>query len=180
MGSCDSNRWIIARMWCWSQRLKWKQRLAVRLLLWQSHCGCHICFRQVFDGFSGWNSVSAASLGHDHHRALGGPVSGLPADAQHHVHHYGPENHELWRWGWIITTQSVIMILQKYSLLLTLVLLFPGFGMEATLLLVVGYSHSKGVAISFLVLAVGFSGFAISGESPSNGCYFIFRLLCHS
>jgi hypothetical protein len=39
-----------------------------------------------------------------------------------------------------------------------------GFGMEATLLLVVGYSHSKGVAISFLVLAVGFSGFAISGE----------------
>lgn len=41
---------------------------------------------------------------------------------------------------------------------------FPGFGMEATLLLVVGYSHSKGVAISFLVLAVGFSGFAISGK----------------
>lgn len=38
-----------------------------------------------------------------------------------------------------------------------------GFGMEATLLLVVGYSHSKGMAISFLVLAVGFSGFAISG-----------------
>lgn len=31
--------------------------------------------------------------------------------------------------------------------------------------MVVGYSHSKGVAISFLVLAVGFSGFAISGES---------------
>nr|XP_020040229.1 vesicular glutamate transporter 2 [Castor canadensis] len=37
-----------------------------------------------------------------------------------------------------------------------------GFGMEATLLLVVGYSHTRGVAISFLVLAVGFSGFAIS------------------
>lgn len=36
--------------------------------------------------------------------------------------------------------------------------------MEATLLLVVGFSHTKGVAISFLVLAVGFSGFAISGE----------------
>ena len=48
---------------------------------------------------------------------------------------------------------------------LTVVLLFLGFGMEATLLLVVGYSHSKGMAISFLVLAVGFSGFAISGES---------------
>lgn len=43
-----------------------------------------------------------------------------------------------------------------------------GFGMEATLLLVVGYSHSKGVAISFLVLAVGFSGFAISGENPDG------------
>lgn len=38
-----------------------------------------------------------------------------------------------------------------------------GFGMEATLLLVVGFSHTKGVAITFLVLAVGFSGFAISG-----------------
>lgn len=38
-----------------------------------------------------------------------------------------------------------------------------GFGMEATLLLVVGFSHTRAVAISFLVLAVGFSGFAISG-----------------
>lgn len=37
--------------------------------------------------------------------------------------------------------------------------------MEATLLLVVGFSHTKGVAITFLVLAVGFSGFAISGET---------------
>lgn len=36
--------------------------------------------------------------------------------------------------------------------------------MEATLLLVVGFSHTKGVAITFLVLAVGFSGFAISGK----------------
>lgn len=41
--------------------------------------------------------------------------------------------------------------------------IFTGFGMEATLLLVVGFSHTRGVAISFLVLAVGFSGFAISG-----------------
>ena len=40
-----------------------------------------------------------------------------------------------------------------------------GFGMEATLLLVVGFSHTKAVAITFLVLAVGFSGFAISGET---------------
>ncbi|CAJ0967484.1 unnamed protein product [Ranitomeya imitator] len=43
-----------------------------------------------------------------------------------------------------------------------------GFGMEATLLLVVGYSHDKGVAISFLVLAVGFSGFAISGFNVNH------------
>ncbi|XP_042197417.1 vesicular glutamate transporter 2.2 [Callorhinchus milii] len=43
-----------------------------------------------------------------------------------------------------------------------------GFGMEATFLLVVGYSHSKGVAISFLVLAVGFSGFAISGFNVNH------------
>ncbi|KAK3527840.1 hypothetical protein QTP86_007725 [Hemibagrus guttatus] len=43
-----------------------------------------------------------------------------------------------------------------------------GFGMEATLLLIVGYSHSKGMAISFLVLAVGFSGFAISGFNVNH------------
>ncbi|XP_076156171.1 vesicular glutamate transporter 2.2 [Alosa pseudoharengus] len=43
-----------------------------------------------------------------------------------------------------------------------------GFGMEATLLLVVGWSHSKPVAISFLVLAVGFSGFAISGFNVNH------------
>ncbi|XP_027563040.1 vesicular glutamate transporter 1-like, partial [Neopelma chrysocephalum] len=40
--------------------------------------------------------------------------------------------------------------------------------MEATLLLVVGYSHSRAVAISFLVLAVGFSGFAISGFNVNH------------
>lgn len=40
--------------------------------------------------------------------------------------------------------------------------------MEATLLLVVGFSHTKGMAISFLVLAVGFSGFAISGKVSSG------------
>ncbi|KAF3854655.1 hypothetical protein F7725_022710 [Dissostichus mawsoni] len=38
---------------------------------------------------------------------------------------------------------------------------------NATLLLVVGCSHTRGVAISFLVLAVGFSGFAISGITTS-------------
>lgn len=46
-----------------------------------------------------------------------------------------------------------------------------GFGMEATLLLVVGYSHTRGVAISFLVLAVGFSGFAISGNIHFKNLY---------
>ncbi|NWW38930.1 VGLU2 protein, partial [Panurus biarmicus] len=54
----------------------------------------------------------------------------------------------------------------KYCLVLFII--SPGFGMEATLLLVVGYSHSKGVAISFLVLAVGFSGFAISGFNVNH------------
>lgn len=49
--------------------------------------------------------------------------------------------------------------------MMLLLFLFAGFGMEATLLLVVGFSHTKGVAISFLVLAVGFSGFAISGKT---------------
>ncbi|KAJ8381273.1 hypothetical protein SKAU_G00020510 [Synaphobranchus kaupii] len=43
-----------------------------------------------------------------------------------------------------------------------------GFGMEATLLLVVGFSHTRGMAISFLVLAVGFSGFAISGFNVNH------------
>ncbi|ELK28589.1 Vesicular glutamate transporter 1, partial [Myotis davidii] len=46
------------------------------------------------------------------------------------------------------------------------------FGFEISknskMLLVVGYSHSKGVAISFLVLAVGFSGFAISGFNVNH------------
>ncbi|NXR99113.1 VGLU2 protein, partial [Oxylabes madagascariensis] len=53
----------------------------------------------------------------------------------------------------------------NYIQRLVLFIISLGFGMEATLLLVVGYSHSKGVAISFLVLAVGFSGFAISDKS---------------
>lgn len=48
-----------------------------------------------------------------------------------------------------------------------------GFGMEATLLLVVGFSHTKGIAISFLVLAVGFSGFAISGNQCAKQAVFI-------
>lgn len=141
---------------------------------WKKHfccddlCSCH---RQVFDVFSGWNTVSSPSPGHDHHCALRRPVGRLPADSQHHVHHYSPENYELW--GWVFTDQALSdpMALWKCSSPVyqwTFVLLFSGFGMEATLLLVVGYSHSKGVAISFLVLAVGFSGFAISGESLTN------------
>lgn len=49
--------------------------------------------------------------------------------------------------------------------------------MEATLLLVVGYSHSKGMAISFLVLAVGFSGFAISGYCTHTHLPLILHML---
>uniref|UniRef100_A0A3B1K589 Solute carrier family 17 member 7b n=1 Tax=Astyanax mexicanus TaxID=7994 RepID=A0A3B1K589_ASTMX len=58
-----------------------------------------------------------------------------------------------------------------------------GFGLEATFLLVVGFSHTKGVAISFLVLAVGFSGFAISGKTLilmgiSNGVGTLSGMVC--
>lgn len=41
---------------------------------------------------------------------------------------------------------------------------FVGFGLEATFLLVVGFTKSATVAIVSLMLAVGFSGFAISGR----------------
>lgn len=40
----------------------------------------------------------------------------------------------------------------------------PGFGMEAVFLLVVGSTSSRVLAITALTLAVGFSGFAISGK----------------
>lgn len=56
-----------------------------------------------------------------------------------------------------------------------LLCVYSGFGLEATFLLVVGFSHTKGVAISFLVLAVGFSGFAISGKQVYLPLYF-FRI----
>ena len=39
-----------------------------------------------------------------------------------------------------------------------------GFGMEAVFLLVVGSTSSRVLAITALTLAVGFSGFAISGR----------------
>lgn len=55
-----------------------------------------------------------------------------------------------------------------FSVSLLIPVSHSGFGMEATLLLVVGFSHTKGVAITFLVLAVGFSGFAISGETKAR------------
>ncbi len=38
-----------------------------------------------------------------------------------------------------------------------------GFGMEAIFLMVVAYTRDTTIAITALVLAVGFSGFAISG-----------------
>lgn len=43
-----------------------------------------------------------------------------------------------------------------------------GFGMEAVFLMVVGSSSSKGIAITALCLAVGFSGFAISGFNVNH------------
>ena len=43
-----------------------------------------------------------------------------------------------------------------------------GFGGEAVFLLVVGYARSKGMAIGALILAVGSSGFAISGFNVNH------------
>ena len=40
---------------------------------------------------------------------------------------------------------------------------YKGFGLEACFLLVVAFAKSPVVAIAFLTIAVGFSGFAISG-----------------
>lgn len=65
---------------------------------------------------------------------------------------------------WVISTISEAIVKALTSKMVVHVLV-TGFGMEATLLLVVGFSHTRAVAISFLVLAVGFSGFAISGIS---------------
>ena len=39
-----------------------------------------------------------------------------------------------------------------------------GFGMEALFLLILACSHGPTAAVTCLVFAVGFSGFAISGE----------------
>lgn len=42
-----------------------------------------------------------------------------------------------------------------------------GFGMEAVFLLLVAYAKNPRLAIGALTIAVGFSGFAISGQSSS-------------
>jgi len=49
-----------------------------------------------------------------------------------------------------------------------------GFGMEAVFLLGVGYTADTVTAITCLTLAVGFSGFAISGIHQSH-----FLLVCY-
>lgn len=69
-----------------------------------------------------------------------------------------------------------------------------GFGLEAVFLLVVAYAQNPVVAIAFLTIAVGFSGFAISGFNVnhldiapryasilmgiSNGCGTLAGMLC--
>ena len=45
-----------------------------------------------------------------------------------------------------------------------IVLFSPGFGLEACFLLGVGFTRDTVTAIACLTVAVGFSGFAISGE----------------
>ena len=63
---------------------------------------------------------------------------------------------------------SCLLLVVIVICLVVVPVLSPGFGMEATFLLVVGYSHTKVMAISFLVIAVGFSGFAISGKNVKD------------
>lgn len=63
---------------------------------------------------------------------------------------------------------SCLLLVVVLVCLVVVPVLSPGFGMEATFLLVVGYSHTKVMAISFLVIAVGFSGFAISGKDVKD------------
>ena len=46
--------------------------------------------------------------------------------------------------------------------------ILSGFGMEAVFLLGVGYTADTVTAITCLTLAVGFSGFAISGTHHSS------------
>ncbi len=43
-----------------------------------------------------------------------------------------------------------------------------GFGMEAVFLLLVAYAKNPRLAIGALTIAVGFSGFAISGDNIKN------------
>lgn len=64
------------------------------------------------------------------------------------------------------------MVLTTSLLLAFLLKVFNcgGFGMEALFLLGVAYTRSTFLAISCLTIAVGFSGFAISGEATRARC----------
>jgi ACS family sodium-dependent inorganic phosphate cotransporter-like MFS transporter 6/7/8 len=71
---------------------------------------------------------------------------------------------------------------------------FQGFGLEAVFLLVVAFAKTPAVSIAFLTIAVGFSGFAISGFNVnhldiapryasilmgiSNGCGTLAGMMC--
>jgi len=52
-----------------------------------------------------------------------------------------------------------------------------GFGLEAVFLLGVGYTADTVTAITCLTLAVGFSGFAISGTAPFHSFSVIYTIL---
>jgi ACS family sodium-dependent inorganic phosphate cotransporter-like MFS transporter 6/7/8 len=45
-----------------------------------------------------------------------------------------------------------------------MLIILPGFGLEAVFLLGVGFTTETSTAIICLTIAVGFSGFAISGK----------------
>lgn len=64
-------------------------------------------------------------------------------------------------WHYMHMTMSWSLMYRASSMLCSL----PGFGLEAVFLLGVGYTRNTATAITCLTIAVGFSGFAISGKN---------------
>ncbi|XP_023227716.1 vesicular glutamate transporter 1-like [Centruroides sculpturatus] len=86
-----------------------------------------------------------------------GIVGALPHLVMTIIVPFGGQLADLLRKREILTTTSVRKIFNC-----------GGFGMEACFLLIVAYTRSKAVAIIALTMAVGFSGFAISGFNVNH------------
>lgn len=71
---------------------------------------------------------------------------------------------------------ATMMTMIVYRLLLSCGCL--GFGLEALFLVVVGYTKDTVTAIACLTIAVGFSGFAISGKFNSMAYLGLSNLKC--